>query len=125
VRFYVLFMLLFGLSCGKSDEWCDKFVETACDCEATIESDLCQDAEVIAGREDEDSCEERYYRLPSECLLGPPLSPCFIYAANICDCKFVSAAECDAYREYAERSEGDSEAQAYCEEEQESLPASC
>ena len=66
MRCWAILVLLCGLSCGKS-EWCDRLVETACDCEARTESDLCQDAEVIANREDEDSCEERYYGLPGEC----------------------------------------------------------
>jgi len=65
-----------GCASSDSDEggqpstvWCDRLLADACACESTDEnSDLCQDAGVIAANGDEDTC-ERYYAssVPLDC----------------------------------------------------------
>jgi hypothetical protein len=60
------------VSCSEkednSEQWCDQLVVDACTCEAEGNSDLCQDAEVVANNGDDESCEDYYFdALPTSC----------------------------------------------------------
>jgi hypothetical protein len=65
--------LLSLTSCSDKDEqWCDQLLLDACACEAGEESDLCQDAEVVANSGDEESCEQYYFEaVPTSCHSYP------------------------------------------------------
>ena len=66
----LLFLTVLSLvSCSDKDEkWCDQLVVDACACEAEGNSDLCQDAEVVANNGDDESCEDYYFdALPTSC----------------------------------------------------------
>jgi hypothetical protein len=76
-----LAMALFLMAgCTKDDEWCTQLVKDACGCEGDDpDSDLCQDAGVVADEEDEGTCESYYFaNVPGDCQTqtftsdGPP-----------------------------------------------------
>ena len=112
----LLFLAVLSLvSCSDKDEkWCDQLVLDACACEAEEESDLCQDAEVVANTDNEESCEQYYFdAIPYSCqnvpddLGGPSLTACEQLLAEYCACEDVSESACAAYTESIEGSNAD------------------
>jgi hypothetical protein len=102
-----LAMALFLMAgCTKDDEWCTQLVKDACGCEGDDpDSDLCQDAGVVADEEDEDTCESYYFaNVPEECQTetftsDEPSTACDVLAAKYCACDCVGEVQCDVYTE--------------------------
>ena len=116
----VLLSLLSLTSCSDKDEkWCDQLVLDACACEAEEESDLCQDAEVVANNGDDESCEDYYFdALPTSCQNhsddwsgsssgSSNMSACEQLVVEYCACDGVDEDMCAEYSAAVAGSNGD------------------
>ena len=124
-----LAMALFLMAgCTKDDEWCTQLVKDACDCEGDDpDSDLCQDAGVVADEEDQDTCESYYANVPEECQTetytsdgDADINACDALVAAYCACDAITTDMCDAYETAMEGSTGD---EAACEAAQAAFDA--
>jgi hypothetical protein len=73
LRWVFVFTLCGLYGCGDKEAgnaaWCNQLLVDACACESTDDdSDLCQDADAVAGSDDDAACRSYYYAsVPAEC----------------------------------------------------------